>query len=179
MAHDAGGDVALVGEATTTASKSLRLPRFLSGFAEISISALRTDTGEALSTMQWAEGGLGWTETEAIKEAFSRISPDEIDNFAKALLTKWLIGVAQQEIVRNEVVVGTPPQIEIDSPQEGEIVHTDTIRLQGHMFRVFLRSFPAYQRNHRSTFGIQNHMIPLGAFVQFLLTGTILVFFSP
>ncbi|MBI1924635.1 hypothetical protein HYR99_10325 [Candidatus Poribacteria bacterium] len=130
-AHDAGGDVVIVGEATTQIFKLEEIGDYLSCRAVVDISALRTDTGEALHTMQEGAGGMGLTETEAIQRAYGKIPPDDFDRFAKDLLTKWLIGVAKQEIAPNDAIVGTPPRIQIYSPQDGEVVDTDTIRLQG------------------------------------------------
>ncbi len=132
IAHEAGGDMVIAGEVSTEMLKVGNFGMYKSCRAELSIRALRTDTGEILSTMEWGGAGLGVSETAAIKEAFRNLPPDKIDSFAENFLIKWLIGVAKQEIELNDTTIGTPPRIRIDSPLDGEVIDTDTIRLQGY-----------------------------------------------
>ena len=132
IAHEAGGDMVIAGEVSTEMLKVGNIGMYKSCRAELSIRALRTDTGEILSTMEWGGAGLGVSETAAIKEAFRHLPPDKIDSFAENFLIKWLIGVAKQEVALNDTTVGTPPRIQIDFPLDGEVIDTDSIRLQGY-----------------------------------------------
>ncbi|MCZ6680970.1 MAG: caspase family protein [Candidatus Poribacteria bacterium] len=129
--QSSGGDVAIVGQSLTEMLKVGGTGIFQSCRAEIAIRALRSDTGEILSAMQQGVAGLGVSETAAIKKAFSQISSETIDNFAKEVLTKWIVAVAKQEIQPSPVAVGTPPQLTIDSPVPRELIEGEMVRLQG------------------------------------------------
>jgi hypothetical protein len=130
MAREVGADVVIVGTATTRTYVDDMFAPHLSCRAVISISALLTQNAEALSAKQLRSGGLGLSEEEAIQEALDRISPVEMESFARRLLKKWHIGVAEQKIAPNTVLVGTPPTIQIDVPANGEVIQTEAVRLQ-------------------------------------------------
>lgn len=132
IGRDSGADIILLAHSTSEKIEKGGIGKYISCHVEATLTAIRCDNTEILSSQTVSGSGLGVSERQARRRAYERFAPKAVEKITRSIFRTWYIAVSDGTVAPLPLTeASSSPEIRLFSPQTNEITDAQSVRLRG------------------------------------------------